>query len=151
MSVFTNINTSFGDCSWRGNSYTHFAGRGEQAGWEFAEHHNHYARMLPIESTDVLLVALPMSEISWLALVEAAIFSGADFILVDENQTPVQLAEQVVSEDATIIAATDRMWKDICEQLSNNVTLEQPLRGVVLDKDGRLRIERFLFKHQIAL
>lgn len=143
MSILTHINPR------QEKPLTFLPGRSKQAGRDVSPEQKQHNCKLPVDSADVVLVALPMRETSWLEVVEAAIVAGADFILADEKQTPAQLAEQAARQNATVIAATERMWKDICEQLAGNFRHQQRLRGIVLGRDGKLAVgQRYIIIKQ---
>jgi hypothetical protein len=84
--------------------------KGEYA---FAATHLKRIKNLGIRSQDVVLVAIPMRENSWLEVIEAWIYVGADFVLTDPALTDAGLIEMIREEKVTVLATTPPLWKHL--------------------------------------
>jgi hypothetical protein len=89
---------------------------------EFAAKHLERMKRLGLQPRDRVLVAIPMSEHGWFELMEACIFTGADFILADPSANASSLAKTIIQEKATVIATTPEMWTQILQQLHSGTT-----------------------------
>jgi hypothetical protein len=89
---------------------------------EFATKHRERMKRLGLKNGDRVLVAIPMSEHGWFELMEACIFTGADFILADPSAHASSLAKTIIQEKATVIATTPEMWTLIFQQLHGVTT-----------------------------
>jgi hypothetical protein len=50
----------------------------------------------------VVLVGIPMSEKSWLEVIDACIYTGADFVMIDPISEATSLAEIIKREKVTV-------------------------------------------------
>lgn len=85
----------------------------------FAESHLNRIKRLSIKAEDVVLVAIPMRESTWLEVIDACIYAGADFIMIDPVAEAVSLAETIERKKVNVVAATPRVWSHIHRQLNS--------------------------------
>lgn len=96
----------------------------------------HLIKNLEIKADDVVLVAIPMREHTWLEVIDACIKMGSDFIMVDPVAEAASLAETIAREKVTVLATTPQAWSYIYRQLNTHPAGIKNLRVIRYNERG---------------
>lgn len=106
------------------------------AEFDLTETHLSRIQNLEIETKDVVLVAIPMRESTWLEVIDACINAGTDFIMIDPVAEAASLAETIEREKVTVVATTPRVWGHIYRQLNTHSSEIKSLRIIRYNDRG---------------
>jgi hypothetical protein len=87
----------------------------------------------------VVLVGIPMSEkswLDWLEVIDACIYTGADFVMIDPISEATSLAEIIKREKVTVVATTMQIWTHIYRQLNAKSVENKSLRIIRYNDRG---------------
>jgi acyl-CoA synthetase (AMP-forming)/AMP-acid ligase II len=108
----------------------------DETEFDFAANHLNRIKSLSIKQQDVVLVAIPMSEKSWLEVIDACIYTGADFVMIDPISEATSLAEIIKREKVTVVATTMQIWTHIYRQLNAKSVENKSLRIIRYNDRG---------------
>jgi acyl-coenzyme A synthetase/AMP-(fatty) acid ligase len=100
------------------------------------QNHLNRIKSLSIKQQDVVLVAIPMSEKNWLEVIDACIYTGADFVMIDPISEATSLAEIIKREKVTVVATTMQIWTHIYRQLNAKSVENKSLRIIRYNDRG---------------
>lgn len=106
----------------------------DEAELYFTETHLNHIQNLEIKTEDVVLVAIPMRENTWLEVIDACIKEGIDFIMVDPVMENASLAETIEREKVNVVATTSRLWSEIYQELNANPGNVKSMRVIIYNE-----------------
>lgn len=113
---------------------------------ETADGADHLARIkrFAITRRDKVAVCLPMSNQSWLEVVDAALFAGAELVVADVETDAAAFAELVEKENATVVATTSTLYTEVYQKLNAGDGNLVRMRAIVFDPDGNTEMRNNL-------